>query len=210
MLVPVILSGMLAKRFGKRFNLAVSSPREAVRALCSQLPGFEQAILAHPQGFRVWADREPLDAAGIDRCTGASPIRIVPIVAGSKDAAVGIILGAALIIAAPYAVTALGMGSTLAGASVISGATSIGTAMILGGITQMLFSPPKPAISASNQSNLLFSGAVNTTAQGNVIPVCYGRMRIGSQVISAGIESVQMPYTSASQSASISMGGGGK
>lgn len=201
MLVPIILSGMLAKRFGKRFELAVTSPREAVRALCSQLPGFEQALLSHPHGFRVWADRELLpDAQQLDRCTGTSPIRIVPVVAGSKSAGVGILLGAALIFAAPWAISGFtGIGGLSAGMSeaLITGFTSIGTSMILGGIAQMLFTPPKPAVAAQSQSNLLFSGAVNTAAQGNAIAICYGGpIRIGAQVISAGIESVQMPYTS--------------
>jgi len=215
MLVPVILSGFLARRFGKRFDLAVSSPREAVRALCSQLPGFEAALLAHAPGFRVWIDLAPLqDVEGLDRHTGAHPIRLVPVIQGAKDGGVGmIILGAALIMLAPYAVTALGMGETLAGATAISAATSLGTSMILGGVAQLLFAPPKPGVgnTANNQSNLLFSGAVNTSAQGNAVPVCYGRMRIGSQVISVGIESVQIPYTGVSAAPGFaSMGGGGK
>jgi predicted phage tail protein len=198
MLVPIILSGFLARQFGKRFDLSVASPREAIRALCIQLPGFEKAVLTHSQGFKVWVDREQLlDAESLDRRTGVNPIRIVPVISGAKSGGVGIILGAALLIAAPYMapyLAGMGMGAGAA-ATVTTMATSLGMSLILGGIAQMLASPPKPTSAASNVSNLLFSGAVNTTAQGNAIPICYGEMLVGSQVISAGIEAVQMPYS---------------
>lgn len=204
MLVPVILSGFLAKKYGKRFELAVESPREAVRALCSQLPGFEHDILGHQAGFRIWLDREQLpDATSLDRNTGARPIRIVPVVAGAKDGTLGIILGVVLIVVAPYLPTGYG---------IVAGTyTSIGVSLILGGVAQMLAPTPKTAQLASNQSNLLFSGGVNTIGQGNAVPICYGRMRIGSQVISAGIESVQLPNTGLTSAPGFAaMGGGGK
>lgn len=41
--------------------------------------------------------------------------------------------------------------------------------------------------SAENKPSYNFNGAVNTTAQGNPVPLGYGRMIIGSAVISAGI-----------------------
>ena len=195
MLVPVILSGFLAKKYGKRFELAINSPREAIRALCSQLPGFEQDILSHAAGFRVWADRELLpDADSLDRNTGGCQVRIVPVIAGAKNGLASIIIGAALVFFSDGIASGFAMSGSVAEASLAAGISSMGTALVLGGISQMLFSPPKPttATAASNQSNLLFSGAVNTTVQGAAVPVCYGRMRIGSQVISAGIESVQM------------------
>lgn len=197
-LVPIILSGMLAKQFGKRFELAVSSPREAVRALCSQIPGFEKAILEHPYGFRVWADKEPLpDSASLDRCTGARAIRIVPVVAGAKSGGQMILTGALLVAAVYFAPVMMGSGaagSAFFGSGV---ATSIGVSLVLGGISQMLFTPPK-STTTNNQSNLLFSGSINTTVQGNSVPICYGKMLVGSQVIAAGIESVQIINTGVS------------
>lgn len=211
--IPVILSGFLAKRFGKRFELAVSSPREAVRALASQLPGFEAALLAHTPGFRIWIDRTPLqELDGLDRHTGTHPIRIVPVIAGAKDSGIGMmIIGAALIYFSGGIAGAFAMSGSVAEASLAAGISSIGTSIMLAGVSSMLMSPPKPASNASNQSNLLFSGAVNTSTQGNAVPVCYGRMRIGSQVISAGIESVQIPYTGLAVAPGFAnMGGGGK
>ena len=55
----------------------------------------------------------------------------------------------------------------------------------------MLFAPPEPTIvdteQVENKPSYLFDGAVNTTRQGNAVPVGYGRLRVGSQVISAGL-----------------------
>lgn len=41
----IILHGILAKKFGKSFKLAVGSTKEAMRALCVQLIGFEAFMM---------------------------------------------------------------------------------------------------------------------------------------------------------------------
>ena len=41
--------------------------------------------------------------------------------------------------------------------------------------------------SPNNLPSYAFDGAVNTTRQGNPVPICYGSMIVGSQVISAGL-----------------------
>ena len=52
MLKTIKLYGVLGKKFGKEFHLAVESTREAVKALSVQVPGFEQFMLtAHEQGL---------------------------------------------------------------------------------------------------------------------------------------------------------------
>lgn len=59
-----------------------------------------------------------------------------------------------------------------------------------GGVIQML-SPQQKGISAKdnpdNGASYNFNGPVNTSAQGNPVPLLYGRMICGSAVISAGI-----------------------
>jgi predicted phage tail protein len=183
MLTPVILSGFLAKRFGKRFTLDVETPREAVQALCIQLKGFEQALLEYKPGFRVWLDRElQPDADFLDRKATGDAIRIVPVIAGAKDSTTSIIVGTILIIATDgvYGWEWLG---------------NIGYAMVISGVGQLLAgAPPKPDMNArpDNKPNFVYDGPVNTTAQGNPVPICYGTMEIGSQVLSASIISEQV------------------
>ncbi|MFH5137043.1 tail assembly protein, partial [Citrobacter freundii complex sp. 2024EL-00220] len=66
----------------------------------------------------------------------------------------------------------------------------VGAAMMLGSVAQML--SPQPAGLASkqdadNRASYAFGGVTNTTAQGNPVPLCYGKRRIGGAIISAGI-----------------------
>jgi predicted phage tail protein len=67
--------------------------------------------------------------------------------------------------------------------------TTIGYGMIVGGVVQMLTPVPKGTKNKSvdNEPSYVFNGAVNTQAQGNPVPLLYGRMIVGSAVISAGI-----------------------
>jgi predicted phage tail protein len=41
--------------------------------------------------------------------------------------------------------------------------------------------------------SFLFYGAVNASTQGTAVPLVYGRMRVGSVVISAGVEAIEIP-----------------
>lgn len=51
--------------------------------------------------------------------------------------------------------------------------------------------------SPDNSASYSFAGPVNTEAQGNPVPVVYGRMIVGSAVISAGIDAEDyVPSTS--------------
>jgi predicted phage tail protein len=66
----------------------------------------------------------------------------------------------------------------------------LGVGMIVGGVVQLLTpmpKGPKNTDSPENKPSYVFTGAVNTQAQGNPVPLLYGRMIVGSAVISAGI-----------------------
>jgi len=75
-------------------------------------------------------------------------------------------------------------------------ASGIGFSLLLGGVSQMLFAPPKAQKNAGERAenipNTSFSGAVNVTGQGNPVPVCYGKMGVGSQVVSVGFSVAQL------------------
>jgi predicted phage tail protein len=66
----------------------------------------------------------------------------------------------------------------------------MGVSMAMGGVVQLL-SPQQRGLSTrdspDNGASYSFNGPVNTSAQGNPVPVLYGRMIVGSAVISAGI-----------------------
>ena len=100
MLKTIKLYGILAKKFGKEFHLAVDNTREAMRALCLQVPGFEHFMLhAHEQGleFAVFQDKQNISEAELDMSTSAKVIKVVPRVMGAGGAFQAI-LGAILIV----------------------------------------------------------------------------------------------------------------
>src|SRR3972149_784169 len=101
----VRLYGELGRRFGRLHRLAVTSAAEAVHALCVVLPGFERAFVGGGRGgYHVVVRRGAITVPGARaRVGGPEPIRIVPVVAGSKRGGLlPILLGAALFFVAPY------------------------------------------------------------------------------------------------------------
>ena len=144
--------------------------------------GLETVVLGH--GRKVGGSLERLHEP-----SGQQRITIAPVVSGAGGNGLGqILLGAALIAVSWWNP----MGWAAAG-SFLSQATlySVGTSMILGGVAQMIAPTAKaqdPSERPENQPSYVFNGAVNTTAQGHPVPVGYGRLIVGSAVISAGID----------------------
>lgn len=67
---------------------------------------------------------------------------------------------------------------------------SLGASMVLGGVAQMLAPKartPRTQTTDNGKQNTYFSSLDNMVAQGNVLPVLYGEMRVGSRVASQEI-----------------------
>ena len=192
----VRLHGMLGQKFGRVHRLAVASVGEAVEALRVVCPGFERHLMVHSEpGYHVFVDHRSLDIDDLGHPLGSKEvIRIVPVVAGSKRAGIfSVVLGAALLMIAPYAAGALfASGTALGTAAAVGVATygaSIGKALILGGVIQLL-SPQRMGRDAQIAENLpsyAFNGPVNTMVEGGRVPLAYGRVICGSLVVSAGV-----------------------
>lgn len=188
MLKTIKLYGILAKKFGKEFQLDVANTREAVRALSIQIPGFEKFMLhAHERGlaFAVFQDKQNISEKELDMDTTASVIKIVPriIGAGGDNGVLQTIIGAVMIVVGVVLMYVPG-GQAFA-PSMIGG----GIGMLIGGVAQMLM--PKvdntqDQNSDGNKANFGFGGAVTTVAQGNPVPVLRGRREIGGFIVSAG------------------------
>ncbi|VVE30824.1 phage tail protein [Pandoraea morbifera] len=190
----VRLYGALGAKYGRVHRFAISCPSEAFRALASQCKGFYEDLMgsrARGIGYAVLVGKRHLSCAELDLPPGTDDIRIAPVVLGAKRGGLfQVLLGAAIIASAWY----LGPSSSLVGTFSAGGATQagalFGAAMFVGGITQLL-SPSQQGLSVKdspdNGANYNFNGPVNTQAQGNPVPVLYGRMIVGGAVISAGI-----------------------
>lgn len=185
------LYGLLGARFGRKFRLAVSSPAEAIRALCVLLPGFQQYLAtAHDKGleFAVFIGRQNLAKEQLQDPPGTDDIRIAPVLVGSKRGGVlQTIVGVILIVVGTY--------TSIFSAGGTSPLVGIGWSMVVGGVMQMLSPQPRGLSSqdsVENRPSYSMNGTVNTQAQGNPVPVAYGGhdqkgMLVGSAVISGGI-----------------------
>ena len=184
MLKKIRLYGVLARKFGKEFHLAVDNTREAMRALSVQVPGFEHFMLhAHEQGleFAVFQDKQNIGESELDMSTSAKVIKVVPKVKGAGGVVQTIIGAVLVVVGAVMVFTSVGapIGTALIGA---------GIGMMVGGIAMMLM--PKIENQDQNQdgnkANKGFGGAVTTVAQGNPVPVLYGQREVGGFIASAG------------------------
>lgn len=181
------LYGEMGAKFGRihRAHLDTNSPAEAVRYLCSQFPKAKAYLMnARDRGkaFAVFRGKENIKAEQLREPAGDADIRIAPIVMGSKEGGVlNIIIGIVLVVVGVIGDIYGGWGTPF---------ITAGVGMIAGGVAQMLAPMPKAPGNRDrpeNQPSYVFNGAVNTEAQGHPVPLLYGRMIVGSAVISAGI-----------------------
>ncbi len=198
------LHGALGQRFGREFRLAVHSPAEAVQALCHLVKGFREYLVEHDQpGFRVWVGTDKVGEKELAYPCGSQTIRIAPVMVAAGGDTLQIVGGVALI-AAGGILQANGIewGSYL---------TNMGVAMTLGGIAQALAPSPHAPLTpkeTKTEPSYLFNGPVNTIAQGHRVPICYGRLRVGSAVISSGTSTETFARLGGSDGAGTLIGDG--
>lgn len=180
-MIKVKLLGKLGKQFIREMLLDIHCTSEAIRALMANFPNFANFLNnseSNGIGYKIYSCPDVwLNIGEKDLSQPISKTLIIaPVVTGSgglgKIIAGTVLLGSALLF--PGAIGALGF-------EILSPTTVglIGAALILGGISQLL--TPKV------KKSYLIDGQANTTGQGNPVPLVYGRLIIGSQVISAGI-----------------------
>jgi predicted phage tail protein len=191
-MLTVYLYGWMAEQYGKKHKLAVRSPAEAIRAFSANYPDFRQRVI-DGGGYHVLAGKEDrADETGLHLPTSKS-IKIIPAVAGKSG--LGRILAGAALIGASFFLPATPLISGFA-FSAASIASSVGFSLLLGGVSSLLFSPSKVSSGSAerpeNRPSYNFNGAINTTGQGGAVPLCYGRLRVGSQLISAGTETANL------------------
>lgn len=205
-MVDITLHGQLGKAIGETWKLDVKSVSEAIRAIqvLSQRKLFKflcdndkLGIGYHVviNGDRFEADGEQLKPDQVDRIRDSElciprgnleTIDIVPVIQGSDEGILGIVLGAVLVVVGIVLLAIPGF-NILGGALIIGGIGLIAT-----GITNLLASPPDfedfREVGGGGRVSYLFNGPQNVTREGGPVPVGYGRLFVGSQVIEATFE----------------------
>lgn len=135
-----------------------------------------------------------------DPC-GQQEIRIIPVIGGAGGDVGQILIGVALVIGSFFFPAAAGAAAALTiGASTFTafGASLffLGTTMVLTGVAGLLSPTPQLSLGGDGandpRKSYSFSGIQNTSRQGVPVPVVYGETLVGSVVISAGIDTVQV------------------
>lgn len=185
-MVNVRFHGSL-KQFGTEFRLDCKTPAEVVQALTSQIPKLRQFI---QQGlFTVRVGREYLDNRYLEQGLNQhlkddATVHFTPVLKGSKKAGLfQTIVGAVMVVVGAFT-------SWAGGAALIAG----GIGLMAGGVAQMLTKIPSMSIGkdAERKQSTSFSNLSNMAAQGRPMPLAYGRIRVGSLIISQGVETMDI------------------
>jgi predicted phage tail protein len=186
--------GRLAKFLGKRvFRAEVASAAEAVRFLVANFPQLERHMA--DQHYRVSVGEQAVAVDELHDPAGQQQIKIIPVLAGAG--AVGRIIGGVALLAAAFLIPGF---AAWAGPTAFSLIVGVGASLVLGGVAQLLTPVPQvyaPGASGANsekdpRKSYSFSGIQNTSRQGVPVPIVYGETLVGSVVISAGIDTVQV------------------
>jgi len=201
-MTKVRLHGILAKEFGEFFSFRLGKAKDVIRAIDANKKNFIKRINdLGKQGFNytlVVDGKKVSELSEIEIKKEHKNIEIVPMIAGSgvDPITIGLLIQAAL--GSATATSALAVGtSSLAGALAVGGASLAATSFAIGTIAlaavsiglQMLLAPKPdagPPISATTKAfseSFSFSNKANVAAQGTPVPVGYGRLRVGSQVV---------------------------
>jgi predicted phage tail protein len=201
----VILEGVLGEKFGRDWLLDIRTPAESIRAIEANRRGFCKFLgESHKDGihYQILLDEEEIEPVRLlgpfsDRET----FRIVPVIEGASRGALKTIVGFVLIVAgfalaAPSGGGSLSMseaGFTVIGFEVTAGMITLaGVALVLSGISASMLEIPD-ASSGEQKPSYLFAGPVNTISQGGPVPIGYGRLMVGSILVSGGVTVDEVP-----------------
>ena len=203
MLRKIKLHGELAKFIGHdEFEAVANTSAEAIRFLVCNFPHAEGYM--SDKYYKVLVKDTVIDREGLHDPVGNSEVNIVPVISGAGGNTGRILLGAALI-GASFLFPGAGLfgkaGAELTAGGVATGTmakigtalSGVGAALVLNGVSNMLFPQPTPKEQEEDpRISFAFSGITNTTRAGTSHPIIYGEISTGSVVISAGIDTNQV------------------
>ena len=205
-MLTVRLHGHLEDKYGSEFKFQATSVREVIDALQANFDDFTEEFIKDQRAYNILVDAEAQEINGcIVPIKTDSTIDIIPIIGGAgflKSLGL-IIVGALLIVAAPYAAGFLfggtagatavgavyGLGATLGGVvgATVTAITAVGWGLALAGVASLLAGPDGPDGGGPQSTSL--SNTENIIGQGMPIPIGYGRLMVGSVVLSATFSS---------------------
>jgi len=195
MLKKIKVYGTLRKFLGQaEFEVDLNTPREAISFLVCNFKGIEKHMADQFYTIQVGARVITEDLLNF---RSQDDIKIIPVVHGNFFQ---ILLGAGALFA-KSAIPAKILGSTLISTVVTSTLATVGTSMVIDGVTSMLTPQQNTSSAVSGQdsldpaalaSNYSFTGLTNISNAGVPVNLVYGEILVGSIVVSNGVDTVQV------------------
>jgi len=194
MLKKIKVYGTLRKFLGQaEFEVDLNTPREAISFLVCNFKGIEKHMADQLYTIQVGARVVTEDLFNF---RSQEDIKIIPVVHGNF---VGLLLGVGAILggSAVSGITTAFIGQQL----IATALTTIGTSMVIDGVTSMLTPQQEPVSAVSQQSSLdpsalasnySFTGLTNISNAGIPVNLVYGEILVGSIVVSNGVDTVQV------------------
>ena len=206
MLRKIKLYGELAEFVGhKEFEVKADTLAHAVSFLVNNFEGIDKFM--NPKHYQVKIGSYAVDESELSYPIGQEDIHFIPVITGAGRGFGKILLGAALIGLAfiPFAGAGTGLGAAFKGGFsaakfakvgfISKGLAGLGTALVLQGVSDMLFPVPEvPEFESEENPRLSFSfgGTQQTGRAGTPVPLVYGEIFTGSVVISGSIDTEQV------------------
>lgn len=193
--VKIHLGGHLGRLFGAEWELFVSSPAEAIRAIDANLKGALKEYLmtkGHNRFYRIALGnrKNGLDEEDIKGPCGQQDIYVLPVVKG-RNSGLGKVLAGIVLIGLAFASGGISLASTGFLGGFASTAAILGGSLLLGGITQIL--APTPNFNQDSQGESrgsnIFQGNAVAVSQGGAVGLAYGRIAVTPMPISLSITS---------------------
>ena len=200
MLRKIKLYGELAEFVGhKEFEVKADTLASAVSFLVNNFEGIDRFM--NPKYYQVKVGNYAVDESELSHPIGQEDIHFVPVITGAGRGFGKILLGAALIGLSFLSFgTSAGLGVAFAKGFakvglIQKGLFGLGAALVLSGVSDMLFPLPKIEDFESEEDPRLsfsFGGTQQTGRAGTPVPLVYGEIFTGSVVISGGIDTEQV------------------
>lgn len=195
MFVKVLFHGALKRICPDEYEVDVSTPAEAIRAVTNQFK--DKLIRKDGQRFVCSVKECPRDI-DLNSSLRCDELNIYPAFCasgGGKRGAWGMIAVGVLIIGLAIV---LGPGAALLTASAWGpwsvAAASFGMGLVLSGLQQILFPAKLPTANDSNnpESSKTFGNSGNTTKIGTRIAIGYGKYKVAGQYLSINTKAVDL------------------
>ena len=190
-MITVFLEGELGANISKEWKLGVRTVADALRAIQANTGNFLGSVIKSKNQYVVMVDGKPVENTASLHMRVKKSIHFIPVLGGTAvviPAFIEAVIAVKGFLAAHlawYAALDVGIQYVIAALIVIGGYALISYGISL--LVESIMDPGDP--DRRMTSSFLFTGPQNVASQGDVVPIAYGRLLVGSKIISVAMSS---------------------